>query len=290
MDQVLLTPLHRCGKEGSGRLSDWPGVTEPVSGHHEDLSPESDSEGRAPNHLAQGRGKPESCTLRAGGQTFPSQPAHPGGGSGPHPAPDRGHLTVGGGGPARVPDDTPALGLQPPAAHPHIALCPPSGRLRPARALTIAAAAASPARALLSPSGSGARYPGGSGGAGPRPAGAGGAPARSPDPDRRKAKAAGTRPGFARLPQPPELGASRLSSLVLALHAGHTSGAQSVTRAQWSGLRSGGIARSTSLCIRANAGHCARDASNSQPGRVFATWVTAFTGNPNPNPTPRRKV
>lgn len=175
----------------------------------------------APNHLAQGRGKPESCTLRAGAKLSLPGLRAPSGGSGPHPAPGRGHLT--GEAQARVPEDTPALGLQTPAAHPHVALCPQPGRLRPARALTIVAAAASPARAPLSPRGRGARYPGGSGGAGPRRRGRG---ARLPGAltGPRQSESCPHPTQIARLPQPPELGASRLSSLALARHAGHTSG------------------------------------------------------------------
>ena len=111
--------------------------------------------------------------------------------------------------PGAVPKDAPALGLRTPASHlppPTLALCPPP------RALTIAAAAASPLR-FLCPSGRSARELGGSGGRGGAClAGAGGAPSGSGDRNQVKsvkseAAGDGSRdPGSAPLSGPPAPG------------------------------------------------------------------------------------
>ena len=61
----IADPTSPCGRGGSGRLSDLPGVTEWVSGHQQDLCPESDTEAGACNHLAPSSGKPESRSLGA---------------------------------------------------------------------------------------------------------------------------------------------------------------------------------------------------------------------------------
>lgn len=162
-----------------------PGVTERVSGRHQDVSTESHSESQcvtapaSPAHsLGAGQPGPASSVLSLPGCTR--------GAKGPDgswlPA-GRRHLA---GEPARVAKDAPALGLRTAAPHPH------ARPLSPAlpRALTIAAAA-SPLQ-LFCPSGRSARGPGGSGGRGGAcPERAGGAPPLSGNGDRVKSKAAG---------------------------------------------------------------------------------------------------
>ena len=93
--------------------------SQPVSGHDQDLSLESDS---VTARLREGGSPSRAHCAKAAKLSLPS-PRAPSGGSGPHPAPGGGHLT---GGPARIPEVASHLGLQTPASHPHVAHCLPA--------------------------------------------------------------------------------------------------------------------------------------------------------------------
>lgn len=219
------------------------------------------------------------------GQTFPPRPARPQwrlrppSGSWPRP-PHRGGTGAGPGGhprprtsdsgraPPRRP--LPPARSAPPRPGPHHSCC---------RRLASSGSSVAPRPRCQIP---GRKRRGGA-----AAAGAGGAPARSPDRPEAKRKLPAPDPDRT---APPASGTGGLTPEQPGARTArwpHVGGAQSVTRTRWSGLWSGGIARSTSICIRANVGHGARNGLNSQPGRDFATWVSAFTGNQNPTP---RKV
>lgn len=197
----IADPTSRCGKRGSGKLSDLPGVTERVSGHHQDLSPESDSEAGARNRLAPASGKLESSSLGAG-QSGPSHAAR---------FLPRCARRAEGPAPVLLPGAVPKDASTPWTSDSRLAPLHARPLPRP-RALTIAAAAASPLR-LLCPSGRSARDLGGSGGRGGAClAGAGGEPSGSGDRNlvksvKSEAAGDGSRgPGSAPLPGPPAPG------------------------------------------------------------------------------------
>lgn len=212
-------------KKGSGTLSELPRVTVPVSGHHQALSLESDSQPGARNHFAQGSGQPESRSLRPHSPDREhaafSLPGSAGsGGSG------RGHLAAEGtsAGPEGRPlPRTSDFCLAPPRS--------PSAPRPPAPPRPGASPSLQPSpgplQLLCPPSAHSAREPGGSRGAGrggppaQQGRGARGAPSPSGCRDQVKSKAAGdgdpgrsgasSRAAGAQLwvtPQPRELGAT----------------------------------------------------------------------------------
>ena len=232
--------------------------SQPVSGHDQDLSLESDS---VTARLREG-GSPSRAHCAKAAKLSP-QPARPEWRLWPPSCswrwpPHRGTGADPGG---RLPPRTSDSSL-PPTRRP---LPPCAVGSAPPGALTIAAAAAGPAPAPLSPSCRGATHPGGSGGAGPRPRGRGARlpRARTRANEKRKLQASGPAS-----PGSPAPGTGRLClsspGLVLRSAPPHVGGPSEVG--------SGDRHRPQQATVPVpRRWRCARDDADRQPGGVSAT-------------------